>query len=342
MNICSRCGATIKQDTEYCTNCGQKIDNSHLVNNELNTGNSVEQQNTTSNPTKRILLAIAAFIIVANVILVGVLISKKTNNDASSNTETTQNTTSSTENETTTEDATSSTTNTEDEKDSPTDDVITGVHSYTGTINVDGLSCCLKLEKAISFQAPLDTEPITSDCLWIDESDIKIFKGYNGLTVTLKGELFNYRGGGTLMFNGTPTIESVSGTPNIVPESSSYVNWDTTDNKTKFWDATEVLKTIIYECDGVWDVRVLCDEDVLNRVEAEGFSYFDAVMLSINGDWVSDYGYDIYLTPDKEYVYIALGPNEAPDITLFTYSWSGEFVNGEMPLDEYIVQQGLT
>ena len=320
---------------EYCVSCGQKI----AVANIEDVDSACSENKSSTNPA---LAIIALLLVVANVVIGVMNFTKSSGNGqfvgGSPQQETTSN---SATNASTTDKKSTTTTNKESGKQESADNVITGEYTYTGTIKVDGLSCFLELEKNIRFQDPNDTNPIETNRLWLSESDIKVFRGYNGLTVTLKGDLFNYRGGGTLMFNGTPTIVSVTGTPDIITDSSTYTNWDSTDNKTKFWDAIEVLKTVIYECEGVWNVRVLCDEDVLNRVEKDGFSSFDMVTLSINDSWISEYGYEIYITPNKDYVCIALGPIESPNIPLFTYSWDGEFISGEISLQEYITNNGL-
>ena len=101
------------------------------------------------------------------------------------------------------------------------------------------------------------------------------------------------------------------------------------------------MKTIIYKCDSVWNVRSGCSQDTLDRIASNGFSGFDAVTLSINGSWITEFGYEAYLSLDKDYVYIFLGPSNSPDIPLFTYTWSGEFVSGEMPLDQFLIKEGL-
>ncbi len=337
MKTCFRCGAIIKNGAKFCANCGAKIENVVVSDME----NSMQQPSINRSSSKRIFVVTIALILVVAIALVGVFIYKKGNPSFSENSEPTQETVAPAESKPASSEHSTDSVKAESKQESLEEDVITGVHSYTGTIKADGSTCCLELEKAISFKDSLNTEPITSNCLWIDESDAKMFKGYNGLTVTLKGELFNYRGGGSLMFNGTPIIENVSGTPNIVEQSSSYENWDKADNETKFWDAAKVLEDIIYECEGVWDVRVLCDSSILNQVKIEGFEYPVSVSLAINDTWVSSQGYEISIMPERDCIYIAFGSQNGPSVPLYTYNWKGEFVQGEMPLDRCLVQEGL-
>ena len=223
-----------------------------------------------------------------------------------------------------------------------TSNVLTGVNTYVGVIHKNGLSCYLELDEDISYLDPLDEEPITTNVIQFLESEGKEFDGYDGLTATLEGELFNYRGGGDLWFNGMPKIVNVSGTPTIADKKTTYANWDTTDNETKYYDAMEILRTVAYRCPGVWDVRTLTDMDIVDSINSNGFSFWNPVMLQVNGNWADSLGLCCSVTPFEDHVEISLGPDEAPSVPLWTYDWNAELISGDMPLEDFIESSGLT
>ncbi|MBR5442189.1 MAG: zinc ribbon domain-containing protein [Clostridia bacterium] len=138
------------------------------------------------------------------------------------------------------------------------------------------------------------------------------------------------------------TATTQTDTTEVVPQSSSYTNWATADNKTKLFDAGKVLETILLSCDGVEAVKVAFTTEALDSVDHDGSDFYAYAKVSINYTWMSDCGYDVMIYPMQENVIIYFGPTDAPDIPGFTYTWSGEFISGLMPLDEYIIQEGLT
>lgn len=99
-----------------------------------------------------------------------------------------------------------------DEQYNQEDNIIKGVYSYTGQLVVEGQLCKLKLDSPISYQDPLDDEPVTSDEILLSETLTNEYSKYNGSIITLEGQLLNYRGAGILMFEGSPQFIGVSGT----------------------------------------------------------------------------------------------------------------------------------
>lgn len=138
------------------------------------------------------------------------------------------------------------------------------------------------------------------------------------------------------------TATSQSEASEAVTQSSCYANWATADNKTKMFDAGKVLETILLSCDGVENVKVAFTTETLDSIDHDGSDFYGFAKVSINYTWMSDCGYDVMIYPMQENVIIYFGPTDAPDIPGFTYTWSGEFISGLMPLDEYIIQEGLT
>ena len=81
--------------------------------------------------------------------------------------------------------------------------------------------------------------------------------------------------------------------------------------------------------------------DVIDSINANGFTDFNAVMLQVNGNWADSLGLECYITPYEDHINICLGPNDAPSIPLWKYDWNGEFISGDMPLEDYIKSCGL-
>lgn len=316
MSFCPQCGKEIKQDANFCVGCGKKIEAP-----TTQTAQTIQETTIPSKPSNNNTPLIIAVAVLGAVVLLlgGLFISKSLSEKADKNNVTDNTTTVTT-----------------------TEAVITADNTYTGIIRVEDATCYLDLGKEASVYLPNSDETLTADKIYLGQDDYKTFKGYNGMSVTLKGELFNYRGGGTLMFTDTPVITESSGTPEAVTKSATYQNWGSTDNETKLFDAGKVLESIILSSDGVNSVKVAFSSDALSSVDHDGSDFYAYAKVSINDMWLSDCGYDVMLYPTEENVIIYFGPTDAPDIPGYTYTWSGEFVSGSMPLDEYIVQEGLT
>lgn len=316
MSFCPQCGKEIKQDANFCVGCGKKIEAP-----TMQTAQTIQETTIPSKPSNnKTPLIIAVAVLGAIVLLLGGLFISKSLSEKADKNDVTDNTTTVT----------------------TTEAAVTADNTYTGIIRVEDATCYLDLGKEASVYLPDSDETLTADKIYLGQDDYKTFKDYNGMTVTLKGELFNYRGGGTLMFTDTPVITESSGTPEAVTKSATYQNWNSTDNATKFRDAGKVLETILANCDEVESYKVMFKSDVLEDINREGFGFFNSVMVSINGTWMNDCEFDVFITPTEEYVNIYFGTQNAPDIPCFTYTWSGEFISGLMPLDEYIIQEGLT
>ncbi len=314
MSFCPQCGKEIKQDANFCVECGKKINEPVIQPTQ-----SIQPTQTTPKKNKAPLIIVIILLVAVIVVLGGILVFKTIGSSPDSKA-----------------DATNSATFADNTKATVTDE-----NTYTGIIRVDGAGCYLDLGKETSIYLPDSDETLTSDKIHLGQDDYKTFESYNGMTVTLNGELFNYRGGGTLMFNDTPTVVEATGTPEAVTKSATYQNWGSTDNETKLFDAGKVLESIILSSDGVNSAKVAFSSDALSSVDHDSSDFYAYAKVSINDTWLSDCGYDVMLYPTEENVIIYFGPTDAPDIPGYTYTWSGEFVSGSMPLDEYIVQEGL-
>ncbi len=319
MNFCPQCGKEIKENANFCVECGKRINEPAIQPTQSTQPTHPIPNTTTPKKSKAPLIIVIVLLVTVILVLGGILVFKTIASSPDSKAE-----------------ATNSATFADN-----TENTVTDENTYTGIIRVEDASCYLDLGKETSIYLPDSDETLTCNRIHLGQDDYKTFKSYNGMTVTLKGELFNYRGGGTLMFTDTPTVVEASGTPEAVAKSATYQNWSTTDNETKLFDAGKVLESILLSCDEVHSAKVAFSSDTLESIDHDGLDFYAYAKVSINDIWLSDCGYDVMLYPTEENVIIYFGPTDAPDIPGYTYTWSGEFVSGSMPLDEYIVQEGL-
>jgi len=117
------------------------------------------------------------------------------------------------------------------------------------------------------------------------------------------------------------------------------------DAETRFWKATEILESVVYNCKGVRTVRVIVDDANLKRIGTGEFSGAP-VDLSINGLWIStsgreEFGYSCYIEPTEACIFISFGPKEAPSLSAWVYDWKGNLISGNGTLEEYILQEKL-
>lgn len=111
------------------------------------------------------------------------------------------------------------------------------------------------------------------------------------------------------------------------------------DYETQLWNAMSLLETIMERNTDVWEARCIVDSEVLEKVAKEGFSGDGApISIALNDIWISEYGYEAYVTPSEDYVKLFLSSDEIRRAE-WDYEWNGNCYNGYFGLLEDFVSE---
>jgi len=121
-----------------------------------------------------------------------------------------------------------------------------------------------------------------------------------------------------------------------------YENWDSTDAETKLWDAFDILIAEIGKNENVSAMSRGCLNSILDDIAANGLGDEPIpVIVSVNGEYFKDKGYEFRIHPHERYIDIYLHEIATGRDIGWDMNWDGEYITDASPIPFCLSSMGL-
>lgn len=168
--------------------------------------------------------------------------------------------------------------------------VLTGSCFFTGTVCDDDWTYYIELPSPVSYQDPLDEKPITASRIYIYKDDASEIQRHIGAVVTLNGSLYNYRGGGELMFDGKPQMVKDSENSEYVSRTSQ--SEQASNGEKQFYQSMEKLMDLLNRNPFIASARYSVDQATIDDFNDTDnwYQYSVPIQLFVNDKDLNAYG----------------------------------------------------